>query len=84
MAINLDHPEADRLARELAGLTGESITDAVMQAVRERLAAFRHQATRTRAIPDISDIQQFVASLPDRDPRPADDILGYDEFGLPV
>jgi antitoxin VapB len=84
MAINLDHPEADRLARELAGLTGESITDAVMQAVRERLAAFRHRHSRTITIPDVSDIQRFVASLPDRDTRSADDILGYDEFGLPT
>ncbi|HEY0035906.1 MAG TPA: type II toxin-antitoxin system VapB family antitoxin [Longimicrobium sp.] len=84
MAINLDHPEADRLARELAGLTGESINDAVMQAVRERLAAFRHHRIRKGTVPDVSDIQKFVASLPDRDTRSADDILGYDEFGLPT
>lgn len=32
---------------------------------------------------DVTDIQAFVASLPDRDRRPPDEILGYDDFGLP-
>ncbi len=31
----------------------------------------------------VAEIQAFVASLPDVDPRPADEILGYDESGLP-
>jgi hypothetical protein len=31
----------------------------------------------------VEELQRFVAELPDRDPRPADEILGYDEFGLP-
>lgn len=35
-----------------------------------------------RLLEDISDIQTFVASLPDRDTRPDDEIL-YDDFGLP-
>jgi len=29
MALNIKHPEADRLARDLAPRTGESVTDAV-------------------------------------------------------
>ena len=37
MALNIKHPEADRLARALARTTGESITDAVLTAIRERL-----------------------------------------------
>ncbi|MCH7942513.1 MAG: type II toxin-antitoxin system VapB family antitoxin, partial [Proteobacteria bacterium] len=37
MALNIKDPEADRLARELAGLTGETITRTVTIALRERL-----------------------------------------------
>jgi antitoxin VapB len=36
MAMNIKNPEAHRLARELADLTGESISAAVTVAVRER------------------------------------------------
>jgi antitoxin VapB len=38
MALNIKNPEAHRLARELAALTGESMTAAVTEAIRERLA----------------------------------------------
>jgi antitoxin VapB len=41
MTLNIKNPEAHRLARELTALTGESITRAVTEAVRERLARVR-------------------------------------------
>lgn len=37
----------------------------------------------TPPLADIREIQRFVASIPDRDPRLPDEILGYDESGLP-
>ncbi len=37
MALSIKHPEADRLARELAAATGESLTDAIINALKERL-----------------------------------------------
>ena len=43
MALNIKNPEAYRLARELAALTGESISTAVTESVRERLARTRHE-----------------------------------------
>ena len=43
----------------------------------------RPQREHDALLADISDIQAFVASLPDRDTRSADEILGYDDFGLP-
>lgn len=82
MAINLDHPEADRLVRELVDLTGESAREAVMQAVRERIETIRRCRDRERLFADVARIQAFVASLPDRDTRSPDEILGYGEFGL--
>jgi antitoxin VapB len=41
MTLNINNPEAHRLSRELAALTGESMTAAVTEAVRERLARIR-------------------------------------------
>lgn len=37
MALSIKNPETERLARELANVTGESLTEAVTQALRDRL-----------------------------------------------
>lgn len=83
MALSIKHEEADRLARELADRTGETLTEAVVVALRERLARVRG---RTQARPlreELAAIRARVATLPVLDPRPGDEILGYDEHGLP-
>jgi len=82
MAFTIDSPEADRLAHELAEVTGESLSEAVTTALRERLAALRRSRKRTPSMARIREIQAFVASLPDRDNRKPEEIL-YDENGLP-
>lgn len=41
MALSIKTEEADRLARELSRLTGETMTDAITQAMRERLERLR-------------------------------------------
>ena len=82
MALNIKSPEADRLARELAARTGETITQTVTTALRERLK--REGAKRPLSLKDeIMEISRRCAALPDRDNRSADDIIGYDEHGLP-
>ena len=43
MALNIKSAETDRLARELAALTGESITEAVTRALELRLEHERHE-----------------------------------------
>jgi antitoxin VapB len=43
MTLNIKNPEAHRLARELAALTGESMAAAVTESVRERLMRIRQQ-----------------------------------------
>jgi antitoxin VapB len=83
MQLNIKDPEAYRLARELADRTGQTLTAAVTESLRDRLAALRRRHDRTRARADVADIQALVASLPDQDPRDPDEILGYDERGLP-
>ena len=68
VALSIKSERADQLARDLASLTGESITDAVVAALEARLAVERRRRRRV----DLSDIVE------------PDDILGYDEHGLPV
>jgi antitoxin VapB len=82
-ALNIKNAETIDLARKLAASTGESITEAVTQALRERLAAVTGKPDAARVKARVARIQALVASLPDHDTRSADDILGYDEHGLP-
>ncbi len=81
MALSIKNERADELARELAGLTGESLTDAVVHSLEERLA--RQRAHRRRS-PNVDDLVAQFAALPVLDARSADDIIGYDEHGLPT
>jgi antitoxin VapB len=84
MALNIKNAEAHRLARELAQETGASLTDAVTDALRERLAHVRRTPGGDLLDAEVAEIQAFVASLPDRDRRSDEEILGYDAFGLPA
>ena len=83
MAISLKDPEADRLAREVASRTGETLTGAVIVAPRERLARLKGKRRRRLLRDELRDIARRCAALPTLDDRPADEILGYDEQGLP-
>lgn len=83
MALNIRNPEAEGLADALARLTGETKTQAVTRALRERLARVRRERSRRRLADELDAIALHCARLPVRDARSADEILGYDEQGLP-
>jgi len=83
MALSLKDPEADRLAREVAARTGETLTAAVIVALRERLARLRGRPRRRPLRDELRDIGERCAKLPDLDTRTEDDILGYDDRGMP-
>ncbi|MDP2959334.1 MAG: type II toxin-antitoxin system VapB family antitoxin [Longimicrobiales bacterium] len=83
MALNIKSGEADRLARHLAQLAGESITEAVTHALQERLARLEGQRRRRGLRDEIGRIQQRLAVLPRLDERSDEEILGYDDAGLP-
>lgn len=84
MALNIKNPTAEHLARQLAEATGESLTDAVITALRTRLAAVQQRQVRPELLAEVAELQAFLRAQPDRDPRTADEILGYNEFGLPT
>ena len=82
MPLSIKSDKADRLARELASETGETLTEAVVVALQERLERERARhgtSVRTRLVRLASD----VATLPVADTRTPEEIIGYDETGLP-
>lgn len=83
MALNLRNAEAEKLAAELARLTGETKTAAVTKALRDRLERVRRERSHRRLADELMEIAERCARLPELDPRTADEILGYDENGLP-
>lgn len=83
MALSIKHDEADRLARDLAKLTGESLTEAVLNALRERLQRQRALGRREDLKEALLAIGRRYSELPLLDDRSVDEILGYGEDGLP-
>lgn len=83
MALSLKDPEADRLAREVAARTGETLTAAVIVALRERLARLRGRPRRRPLRDELREIGERCARLPDLDTRAPDEVLGYDDRGMP-
>jgi|SRR5215218_9298493 len=84
MALNIKDSTADRLVRELAATTGESITTAVTVAVRERLERIRGMAPAEARLQAILRISERAAAAPVIDDRTDDEIFGWDEDGLPT
>ena len=82
--MNIKDPGTDRLVRELADATGETITEAVAVAVRERLERIHGAHRSTDLVEVIGSIAARCAALPVLDDRTADEILGYDDDGLPT
>lgn len=83
MALNIRNAETEKLAEALARLTGETKTEAVTQALRDRLARLRRERAGRRLADELDQIALHCARLPVLDPRTPDEILGYDEHGLP-
>jgi antitoxin VapB len=83
MALNIRKREVEKLAEALVQLTGETKTEAVGRALRERLERVRREQVDRRLADELDAIALHCASLPVLDTRPADEILGYDEDGLP-
>jgi antitoxin VapB len=83
MVLNIKDPETDRLARELAAETGESITVAARRALEERLVRVR---ARRKAAPAAEELREVILRARARavvDDRSPEEIIGYDDLGLP-
>ena len=83
MALSIKDFETERLARSLARKTGETITVATRRALEERIRRLGTDAREAAMLEDLAAIRKSWSSLPVLDNRGADEILGYDEQGLP-
>lgn len=82
MALNIRNSDAEQLAAELAQQTGETKTEAVIKALRDRLARVRRERSRRSLADELEEIARHCASLPVLDSRPPEEILEYDDFGV--
>lgn len=83
MPLSIKNELTERLARQVADETGESITEAIQKSLEERwerLKARRRSRVLSR---QVEDILRRVDAMPTLDERSPDEILGYDEHGLP-
>jgi len=83
MAISIKDSDTDRLAREVAKQTGESLTQAIRVSLEERLRRLVGRRRSSTRMEKLGEILARVDSLPRLDNRSEDEILGYDERGLP-
>ena len=65
LALNIRHPETEKLAAELARLTGETKTEAVRRALLDRLARLRRDRRKRRLADELDRIALRCARLPE-------------------
>jgi antitoxin VapB len=83
MPLSIKSLETERLVREIAAKTGESLTEAIQKALEERLERINHERQSRTLVNQIEEILVRVDQLPILDARSADEIIGCDENGLP-
>jgi len=83
MHLNIKNDDTYQLAAELASLTGETLTATVTIALRERLDRVKRRRGRRSLVDELDEIALHCAALPVLDDRSDEEILGYDEHGLP-
>lgn len=83
MPISIKNTETERLARELAKETGESITEAIRTSLEDRLQRVKGRRRARTFMEDVEDILRRVDAMPTVDTRSEDEILGYDKLGIP-
>jgi antitoxin VapB len=81
MALSIRNEHAERLARDVAKESGESLTQAIIHALEERLQRLRSRRNTSNLQKEIMNISRRCCSLPDLDLRSPDDILEYNKDG---
>jgi len=79
--LYIKNPAAHRLARQLSRQRGVTLTDAVIGALEDQLNASENPKPIDRK--KVDALLEKMRALPVMDSRSPDEILGYDEFGLP-
>jgi antitoxin VapB len=85
MALHITNPNVEQTVRKLAGLTGESVTEAIGVAASERLARIE-PSTPAEPIPSFEEMMAIIRSYnlqPINEDLTEDEILGYGPDGIP-
>ena len=85
MSILVKNPKTEKKIRKLARRTGETMTAAIDRAIDERLAKLGPSPGKKGRIDrkKLAEILAYFDSLPVDDPRSPDEIIGYNEYGVP-
>jgi antitoxin VapB len=83
MPLSIKNPVTERLARQVAKETGESITVAIQHSLEERLERLPNRRRGRIMSEKLENILRRIDALPTLDKRPVDEILGYDQQGIP-
>jgi antitoxin VapB len=83
MPLSIKNDATERLARQVASATGESLTEAIHKALEERWQQLKAKRHGRVLASQIEDLLRRVDSMPTLDSRSGDEILGYDEHGMP-
>jgi antitoxin VapB len=83
MPLSIKNEATEKLARQVAGETGESITEAIQRSLEERWERLKMRRKSNILAGQIEDLLRRVDALPNRDSPSASEILGYDENGIP-
>ncbi|MFP5229891.1 MAG: type II toxin-antitoxin system VapB family antitoxin [Acidobacteriota bacterium] len=83
MPLSIRNPEVEKLVRQVSRRTGETMTEAIGKSLRERLDRLERDQNQDAVRKRVDKILSRVHALPNLDTRTPDEILGYDENGLP-
>jgi len=83
MPLSIKSLKTERLAREIATKTGDSITGTIEKALEERLERVNREQGCRNLMGQLEEILQRMDHLPILDSRTPEEIIGYDEHGLP-
>ncbi|GIK80872.1 MAG: type II toxin-antitoxin system VapB family antitoxin [Pseudorhodoplanes sp.] len=84
MALNIKNAETEKLARELARRRRQGITEVVTEALRRELERERRRPPAGAAEARLRRIEAILGrhrARPQRDTRPPDEIIGYNDRG---
>ena len=82
MALSIRNPRAEALARQIASMSGESITQVIIHALENHMERLRGQRTYPDTVNEIMAISSRCSSIPELDNRSTDEILGYNKIGV--
>ena len=84
MPISIKNPATENLVRELATLTGGSLTETIHEALADRLGRLKRERAGRTLVQEIEEIATRCSQRPVISSLTADEILGYDELGIPT